>query len=63
MPFELSVDLTTLAILAIVAFIAGSNYGNGGEIFTQDEPHHGQAVSLSLNLPPLGVLILRPEPL
>jgi len=42
---------------------AGSNYGNGGEIFTQDEPHHGQAVSLSLNLPPLGVLILRPEPL
>lgn len=42
---------------------AGSNYGNGGEVFTQDEPNHGQAVSLALNLPPLGVLILRPEPL
>jgi 1,4-alpha-glucan branching enzyme len=42
---------------------AGSNYGNGGEVFTQEEPRHGQAVSLSLNLPPLGVLILRPEPL
>ncbi|GAB5337289.1 1,4-alpha-glucan branching protein GlgB [Pseudomonas fluorescens] len=42
---------------------AGSNYGNGGEVFTQDEPQHGQPVSLSLNLPPLGVLILRPEAL
>jgi 1,4-alpha-glucan branching enzyme len=42
---------------------AGSNYGNGGEVFTQDEPRHGQPVSLSLNLPPLGVLILRPESL
>ncbi|QHF44708.1 1,4-alpha-glucan branching enzyme [Pseudomonas sp. S35] len=40
---------------------AGSNFGNGGAVFTQDEPRHGQPVSLSLNLPPLGVLILRPE--
>lgn len=40
---------------------SGSNYGNGGEAFTQDEPLHGQAVSLSLNLPPLAVLILRQE--
>jgi 1,4-alpha-glucan branching enzyme len=40
---------------------AGSNYGNGGGVFTEDEPRHGQPVSLSLNLPPLGVLILRPE--
>lgn len=40
---------------------AGSNYGNGGAVFTQDEPRHGQPVSLSLNLPPLGVLILRPQ--
>ncbi|MGY2398374.1 1,4-alpha-glucan branching protein GlgB [Pseudomonas sp. SDO5271_S396] len=40
---------------------AGSNFGNGGDVFTQDEPQHGQPVSLSLNLPPLGVLILRPE--
>jgi 1,4-alpha-glucan branching enzyme len=42
---------------------AGSNYGNGGEVFTQDEPRHGQPVSLTLNLPPLGVLILRPDTL
>ena len=40
---------------------AGSNYGNGGEVFAQDEPRHGQPASLSLNLPPLGVLILRPQ--
>jgi 1,4-alpha-glucan branching enzyme len=42
---------------------AGSNFGNGGEVFTQDEPRHGQPMSLSLNLPPLGVLILRPQEL
>ncbi|MDQ0654553.1 1,4-alpha-glucan branching protein GlgB [Pseudomonas cedrina] len=42
---------------------AGSNYGNGGEVITLDEPRHGQPVSLSLNVPPLGVLILRPETL
>ena len=40
---------------------AGSNYGNGGEVLAQDEPRHGQPASLSLNLPPLGVLILRPQ--
>lgn len=40
---------------------AGSNYGNGGAVQTVDEPRHGQPVSLSLNLPPLGVLILRPQ--
>jgi 1,4-alpha-glucan branching enzyme len=40
---------------------AGSNFGNGGGAFTVEEPKHGQPLSLSLNLPPLGVLILRPE--
>ncbi|AZF48208.1 1,4-alpha-glucan branching protein GlgB [Pseudomonas sp. R2-7-07] len=40
---------------------AGSNFGNGGAVQTVDEPRHGQPVSLSLNLPPLGVLILRPQ--
>ncbi|MGY2438379.1 1,4-alpha-glucan branching protein GlgB [Pseudomonas sp. SDO52101_S400] len=40
---------------------AGSNYGNGGGAFTEDVPSHGQALSLELNLPPLAVLILKPE--
>ncbi|WP_460141862.1 1,4-alpha-glucan branching protein GlgB [Pseudomonas sp. S2_E01] len=40
---------------------AGSNYGNGGGASTEEEPSHGQALSLVLNLPPLAVLILRPE--
>jgi 1,4-alpha-glucan branching enzyme len=40
---------------------AGSNYGNSGGAFTEEEPSHGQALSLVLNLPPLAVLILRPE--
>ncbi|MCB1653506.1 MAG: 1,4-alpha-glucan branching enzyme, partial [Pseudomonadales bacterium] len=39
---------------------AGSNYGNGGGVMTQALPSHGQEVSLALNLPPLGVLILQP---
>ncbi|WP_438301736.1 1,4-alpha-glucan branching protein GlgB [Pseudomonas sp. NMS19W] len=40
---------------------AGSNYGNGGGAFTEDVASHGQALSLELNLPPLAVLILKPE--
>lgn len=40
---------------------AGSNYGNSGGAFTEEVPSHGQALSLELNLPPLAVLILRPE--
>lgn len=40
---------------------AGSNYGNGGGVFTEDVASHGQALSLALNLPPLAVLILQPE--
>ncbi|CAK9888888.1 MULTISPECIES: 1,4-alpha-glucan branching protein GlgB [Pseudomonas] len=39
---------------------AGSNYGNLGEVASQALPSHGQPLSLGLNLPPLGVLILRP---
>ncbi|MFJ2547590.1 1,4-alpha-glucan branching protein GlgB [Pseudomonas sp. NPDC087612] len=40
---------------------AGSNYGNLGEVASQAQPSHGQPLSLRLNLPPLGVLILRPQ--
>ena len=40
---------------------SGSNYGNGGGVATEQHASHGQDVSLALNLPPLGVLILRPE--
>lgn len=39
---------------------AGSNYGNGGTVAIEHLPSHGQPLSLSLNLPPLGVLVLRP---
>ncbi|MNJ19936.1 1,4-alpha-glucan branching enzyme GlgB [compost metagenome] len=40
---------------------AGSNYGNLGEVASQALSSHGQPLSLGLNLPPLGVLILRPQ--
>ncbi|WP_122467110.1 1,4-alpha-glucan branching protein GlgB [Pseudomonas viridiflava] len=39
---------------------AGSNMGNGGGVVADDQQAHGQPVSLSLNLPPLAVLILKP---
>ncbi|WP_122605339.1 1,4-alpha-glucan branching protein GlgB [Pseudomonas viridiflava] len=39
---------------------AGSNIGNGGGVVADDQQAHGQPVSLSLNLPPLAVLILKP---
>lgn len=42
------------------AMYAGSNYGNGGGVMTEELPSHGQQTSLALNLPPLGVLILSP---
>jgi len=42
-------------------FYAGSNVGNAGGVIADDLSSHGQPHTLTLNLPPLGVLILRPE--
>lgn len=39
----------------------GSNVGNGGGMLAEQVPAHGQVVSLSLTLPPLSVVILRPQ--
>ncbi|WP_312934945.1 1,4-alpha-glucan branching protein GlgB [Pseudomonas sp.] len=39
---------------------AGSNFGNGGAVTVEHLPSHGQPLSLSLNLPPLGVLVMKP---
>jgi 1,4-alpha-glucan branching enzyme len=39
----------------------GSNVGNSGGIVTEDVGAHGHAFSVSLTLPPLGVVVLRPE--
>ncbi|OUM08599.1 1,4-alpha-glucan branching enzyme [Pseudomonas syringae] len=40
---------------------AGSNFGNGGEVHSEDKPAHGKPASVTLNLPPLAVLILKPK--
>ncbi|HLT05733.1 MAG TPA: 1,4-alpha-glucan branching protein GlgB [Pseudomonas sp.] len=40
---------------------AGSNVGNGAGLVSEPLTAHGEAQSLSLSLPPLGVLILGPE--
>jgi 1,4-alpha-glucan branching enzyme len=40
---------------------AGSNFGNGGGVDSEEIEAHGQSRSLSLNLPPLGVLVLKPR--
>lgn len=40
---------------------AGSGVGNGGGVRAEAVESHGQAMSLPLTLPPLGVLILKPS--
>ncbi|WP_311969436.1 1,4-alpha-glucan branching protein GlgB [Pseudomonas baltica] len=40
---------------------AGSNFGNGGGVDSEEIAAHGQDRSVSLNLPPLGVLVLKPR--
>lgn len=39
----------------------GGNMGNAGAVYTEPIPSHGHAQSLSLLLPPLGMLMLKPE--
>jgi 1,4-alpha-glucan branching enzyme len=38
----------------------GSNAGNQGRVLALDEPSHGHAHSLTLTVPPLGFLLLKP---
>ena len=39
----------------------GSNVGNAGRVECTNEPSHGYAQSITLTLPPLGFLLLKPE--
>ncbi|HWI20134.1 MAG TPA: 1,4-alpha-glucan branching protein GlgB [Vicinamibacterales bacterium] len=39
----------------------GSNLGNHGRVLTEDVPSHGHEWSLSLTVPPLGFLLLKPN--
>ncbi len=39
----------------------GSGVGNAGGVMAQDQPLHNRPHSLSLTLPPLGILFLKPE--
>ncbi len=43
------------------AFYGGSDVGNGGVVAAADAPRHGLPHSLTLTLPPLGALFLRPR--
>jgi 1,4-alpha-glucan branching enzyme len=40
---------------------AGGDVGNLGGTFAEPEPWHGRPFSLRLTLPPLGVVILKPD--
>ena len=40
----------------------GSNVGNGGGLWSEPEPCHGQPHSLRLTLPPLATLVLEHAP-
>jgi 1,4-alpha-glucan branching enzyme len=39
----------------------GSNQGNGGWVVAQPLQHHGRPASASITIPPLGVVVLKPE--
>jgi 1,4-alpha-glucan branching enzyme len=39
----------------------GSNVGNGGAVHAEPTPSHGRPASASLTVPPLGVVVLKPE--
>jgi 1,4-alpha-glucan branching enzyme len=41
------------------SFYGGSNVGNTGEVRSESVSFHGRGNSLSLNLPPLGVIFLK----
>jgi 1,4-alpha-glucan branching enzyme len=42
------------------AWYGGSNAGNGGMIQSSPKPHHGREHSLTLTLPPLAAVVLKP---
>lgn len=42
------------------AIYGGGNLGNAGAVFTEPIPFHGQAQSVSVTLPPLAILMLKP---
>jgi 1,4-alpha-glucan branching enzyme len=42
-------------------FYGGSNLGNGPGVMASDTPAHGRPYSLELTLPPLSVVLLKPE--
>jgi 1,4-alpha-glucan branching enzyme len=43
------------------AWYGGSNTGNGGGLQSSPHPHHGREHSLTLTLPPLAVVVLKPR--
>jgi 1,4-alpha-glucan branching enzyme len=50
------------AVNTDAALYGGSNMGNLGGLTSQAEPSHGEALSISLTLPPLATVILVREP-
>jgi len=43
------------------AWYGGSNVGNSSPLVAQPEPHHGRSSSLTLTLPPLAAVVLKPR--
>jgi len=43
------------------AMFGGSNLGNGGYLIADDSPSHGRPASTSVVIPPLGVVVLKPD--
>ena len=43
------------------AWYGGGNVGNSGALVAKAEPHHGRPYSVSLTLPPLATVVLKPR--
>jgi 1,4-alpha-glucan branching enzyme len=43
------------------AFYGGSNLGNSGAIAAEPIPHHDRGHSVTLTLPPLAAVVLKPR--
>jgi 1,4-alpha-glucan branching enzyme len=39
----------------------GGNVGNLGGVYTEPIPMHGHAQSISIRMPPLGMVVMKPQ--
>ena len=54
-------NLLNVFVLGDADAYGGSNLGNSGSVFAEETPSHSHPCTVSLTLPPLAVVVLKPE--